>query len=242
MIRVLHELPTLDDPELLLAELAQVRDLDGCDSAELYRSLAAGEDSHALTMTWRDEDSHDAFWQQVLGGEFPELWRLVATGDSVEGATEFYRCERFALVDGAWRPEGAGERRAISWPARGEVRVIIQNAVQATEAMYDKIRDEIAETRRELGCTSYAWHENVELPGHLLLLEVWSGQMTYDQHWALRLATADFLGDNLRTPAEPQRGPVAREFYRRQRFAHHYDRWMPCDAAQVATTIVWPAS
>ncbi|GAB2489832.1 hypothetical protein GCM10027030_24900 [Luteococcus sediminum] len=116
-----------------------MRDLDGCDSAELYRSLAAGEDSHALTMTWLDEDSHDAFWQQVLGGEFPELWRLVATGDPVEGATEFYRCERFA-------------------------------------------------------------------------------------------------------PAEPQRGPVAREFYRRQRCAHHYDRWMPCDAAQVATTIVWPAS
>ena len=127
-------------------------------------------------------------------------------------------------------------------PAGGPVRIIIQNAVQATPAMYDRIRAEIAETRREEGCAQYAWYESVDRPGHVLLLEVWADQVFYDRNWALRGATAAFVGDNLRTPAEPQRGPWAREFYRWQEFRHHYDRWLPADPGSYATTVSWPAS
>ena len=178
----------------------------------------------------------------MLAGGRPELRRLLAGSAPRAGGHEFCRCERFALVDGAWLPEAAaGRSRAVQWPARGEVRVLIQNAVQASEEMYAKIRDEIAETRREPGCLSYTWCENVELPGHLLLEEVWASQVIYDRHWALRLATADFLGDNLRTPATPQRGPLAREFYRRQCFTRLYNHWQPVDPDALATTIVWPA-
>lgn len=243
MLRTLHTLVNLTDVEPLLTDLAAVREVDGCDSIELYKGLAPDETFHALTSTWTDEASFDAFWARTLDGEFPELLRLLDGNAPESDEHEFYRCERFALVNGAWQPEAVAEKgRAIMWPARGEVRVIIQNAVQATDAMYDKIRTEIADTRREVGCLSYTWCENVELPGHLLLEEVWADQVVYDQHWALRQHIAEFLGDNLRTPATPQRGPFAREFYRRQSFEHHYNRWQPTTPAGFSGTIVWPAS
>ncbi|WP_420176530.1 antibiotic biosynthesis monooxygenase [Luteococcus sp. OSA5] len=243
MLRVLHTLHDLAEEAPLLTQLEQVRALAGCDSVELYKGLATDETFHVLTSTWEDEASFDAFWAQVLAGDFPEYFRLVEGNAEQTGVTEFYRCERFALKNGAWQPEGVAEKgRTIMWPARGQVRIVIQNAVQASDAMYVKIRQEIIDTRRELGCLSYTWCENVELPGHLLLEEIWADQVLYDQHWALRQHSAEFLGDNLRTPATPQRGPLAREFYRRQAFEHHYNRWQPAQLDGFSGTIVWPAS
>ncbi|MGO4958094.1 putative quinol monooxygenase [Luteococcus sp. Sow4_B9] len=243
MLRVLHTIHDLAEPEPLVIQLGAIREIEGCDSAELYKGLDPDETFHAVTMTWEDEQSFDAFWARVLDGEFPEYLRLVEGAADESGVTELYRCERFALKNGAWQPEEAAETgRAIMWPARDQVRVIIQNAVQASDAMYVKIRQEIIDTRREVGCLSYTWCENVEMPGHLLLEEVWADQVVYDQHWALRLHIADFIGDNLRTPATPQRGPLAREFYRRQVFEHHYNRWQPTTASEFSGTIVWPAS
>lgn len=243
MLRTLHTFVELADEKPLLGELAAIRGLEGCDSIELYKGLASDETFHVLTSTWADEAAFDAFWARVLVGEFAETKRLLEGHAPETDENEFYRCERFALVDGAWTPEAANRPgRSILWPARGEVRIIIQNAVQPTPAMYDKIRTEIADTRREMGCLAYTWCENVELPGHLLLEEVWVDQAIYDAHWALRQHIAEFLGDNLRTPATPQRGPLAREFYRRQVFEHHYNRWQPITADAFSHTIVWPAS
>lgn len=107
--------------------------------------------------------------------------------------------------------------------------------------MYAKIRAEITETRREDGCEVYTWFENVELPGHLRLLECWADQVLYDRHWHLRLASAAFHGDPLRVPARPERWLVSREFYREQQFRHHYHRWLPKDPS-AATTLESPLS
>ncbi|MEA5154923.1 putative quinol monooxygenase [Raineyella sp.] len=243
MLRVLHEFHHLTDPGPLRDETDRLRRAPGCASAELYASLD-GSAFHALTMLWETEEAYDAFWRRALAGDYPVLTGLV-TGAASDGAatTEFYRREVFALRDGVWEPERHGEsHRAIHWPAAGAVRVIIQNTVQASAAMYERIAAEVAETRREDGCLLYHWCEAVDLPGHLLLVELWADQVIYDRHWALRGATAAFRGDTLRIPARPQRGPQTREFYRRQRFRHHYERWLPADSYACATTVSWPAS
>lgn len=236
MLRVLHEFPgpvpgLADEVEALRAE-------PGIASAELYATLAAGEDAHALVLLCETEEHYWALWDRVLAGAHP-TYRAAATAHDAE----FYARTPFALTGPAWVPEGAdAATRRIFWPARGEVRIIITNAVQASAAMYDKVRTEIADTRREGGCRSYAWYESVVGDGHLLLLEVWADQVTYDRHWALRGATASFVGDNLRTPAPPSRGLASREFYRRQVFRSHYDRWLPADAAEHGTAIHYPAT
>lgn len=245
MLRVLHEFGEDADRQALLEETSRLREEPGCASAELYATLAADETELALTMLWETEAAYDAFWARALAGGYPALvGPVTGTSDEDETAvTEFYRRSTFALREGVWVPEDSEEStRKIFWPAAGPVRIIIQNAVQASEAMYDRIRAEIAETRREEGCLEYAWYENVDLPGHLLLLELWADQVIYDRHWHLRGATAAYVGDTLRVPAEPQRGPVAREFYRWQDFRHHYDRWLPAHPAAYATTVSWPAS
>jgi quinol monooxygenase YgiN len=247
VLRVLHEFAipdpgaeTSDTAADITAETARMRSEPGCVTAELYRMLEpAHVPDHALTSVWASEPDYWRFWEKVLKGSYPALNALL-TDD--EAATEFYARSAFKLIDGVWGPEDLVGERRIFWPARGPVRIIIETAVEATDAMYAKIAAEMAETRREDGCQTYGWYENVELKGHLLLLEVWADQVQYDRHWHLRLASAAFVGDNLRRPATPQRGLVSREFYRQQQFRHHYDRWLPSDPMAAATTIEFPAT
>jgi quinol monooxygenase YgiN len=237
MLRVLHE--WAGPVEGLAAAVGALREEPGCVSAELYATLAPGEEQHALTLLFATEEQYWSAWDRMLRGAHPTLLDAVRSAP----VTEFYDRTPFALRAGTWVPEATDEgARRIFWPARGEVRIIITNAVEPNPALHAKIAAEILETRREQGCLSYAWYENAELPAHLLLLEVWADQVVYDRHWALRVATAPFLGDNLRHPAEPVRGLVSREFYRRQQFRAHYDRWLPADAAAHATTIAYPAT
>lgn len=247
MLRVLHE---FDDPTVLGplgTELVAIRNEPGCATAEVYASLVAGEDFYALTMLWENEAAYDDFWKRALAGGHPVLVGLVTTAAAADpqddrASTEFYRQEPFAFRGGRWVPEADDEAsRTIFWPAAGPVRIIIQYAVQGSDAMHAAIDAEVAETRREEGCLEYAWLENVELPDHLLLLELWADQVVYDRHDAMRAATAGFRGPTLRTPTDPTRGPVSREFYRYQDFRHHYDRWQPEDPAAYAQAIIWPA-
>lgn len=246
MIRALHEFAVSNQgeaaasPQDLTGEIARMRSEPGCVTAELYRMLEPVRlPDHALTSLWADEAAFWAFWEKLLSGAYPALAGLLGGDDA---ATEFYARTPFKLEDGVWIPEEPTGQRRIYWPARGAVRIIIETAVTASDAMYAKIAEEVAETRREDGCETYAWFENVELAGHLLLLELWSDQVIYDRHWHLRLVSADFRGDTLRYPASPQRGLVTREFYRQQTFRHYYDRWLPTDPAAAATTVEFPAT
>lgn len=246
-LRVLHTFDSDDDFAALRDEVGQLRDEPGCRTAELYTSVSPDDRFHALTAVWASEAEFDAWWDRARHGEYPTLFALVAENDPDDAdvdraGTEIYRQTSFALRDGVWVPEASDEKaRTIFWPARGPVRVLIQNAVGTSDAMYAKIRAEVIDTRREEGCVEYAWLENIDLPGHLLLVEVWADQTLYDRHWTLRQRTAAFVGDNLRKPADPERGPVSREFYRYQDFRHHYDRWLPVDPDAHATAIMWPA-
>lgn len=248
MLRVLHQFVIPDwalpaaatTPKGITDEIAWMRSEPGCVTAELYRMVEpVSLPDHALTAIWADEPAYWAFWEKVLNGGYPTLARLLSDDDA---ATEFYARTPFKLEDGVWMPEVPTGQRRIHWPARGAVRIIIETAVQASEAMYAKIAGEVAETRREDGCETYAWLENVELEGHLLLLELWSDQVVYDRHWHLRLVSSPFRGETMRHPASPQRGLVTREFYRQQRFRHYYDRWLPADPIAAATTVEFPAT
>lgn len=230
MLRVLHTFAP-ERAEQVQADVAALREEDGCVSAELYRS----QDLGAIACLWRDEPAYWAHWARVIdSGIVPELRTLVD-----EASTEFYRQEPYVLDAGKWVPAAPPEaERRIFWPARGAVRIIIQGAYNYTP---EPTRAEVIATRREPGCEQYDWLENIDLPGHLMLLEVWTDQAIYDRHWQLRRDTVEYRGDSGRTPRPMERGEAVREFYRQQAFAPHYDRWLPAATEEVATTVTWPA-
>ncbi|MDA4109386.1 antibiotic biosynthesis monooxygenase [Mycolicibacterium holsaticum] len=236
MLRVLHEYQAGDHTQLL-EETTRMRGEVGCRSAELYRSIGSAA-SFALATVWEDEPAYWRWWAGVVGGSYPNLFSLVSTGQP----SEFYHQQGFQLADSVWAPADLDEgARKIFWPARGPVRIIIETAFEASEALRGGLLADVAETRREPGCVAYDWLENVELPGHLLLLELWSDQVIYDRHWAIRLSTAGFRG-NPPPMVAPQRGALTAEFYRHQQFRHQYDRWMPDEVSLYATAVSWPAS
>lgn len=236
-LRVLHE---FTDPALvdeIVAAADRLRDTPGCASAEVYRTLA-DEDHWALTEIWDSEDDYARHWDRIVAGEEPALREI-----AVRGSTEFYARAPYALVGARWVPEGEDETaRRIFWPARGALRIIIQNAYEPEPTMREATRAEIDETRREPGCLAYAWMENVEVPNHLMLLEVWSDQLIYDRHWEGRLRSVELRGDSGRRATAPSRGPVSREFYRQQRFQAQYGAWQPAEVGEWAASVSWSAT
>ena len=235
-LRTLHEFSDRALVERVVAAAAELRDGPGCTSAEVYRTLM-DEHHWALTTVWESESAFAAAWARVVDGDLPALDALAAVASS-----EFYVRAPYVVGDGRWVPEGTdAQARRIAWPARGEIRIIIQNAYADEPTMRALTRAEIAETRREPGCLAYAWMEHVELPNHLILLEHWADQLAYDHHWFGRMRSVELRGDSGRRAAAPERGPVAREFYRRQPFTHQYGRWQPAELADYSETIVWGA-
>lgn len=229
MIRIIHEYPHL--PEGLLADVRGLRDL--VDEAELYVSLAEGEDSCAVVLLCRDEAQYAGVLADL--DRFPVYHEIVR-----DGVTEIYRRERYGLEDNMWVPV-AGRQPSIVWPADGAVRIVISYAVESNEEMRALTAREIADTRREPGCLVYSWFENVELPDHLLLLELWEDQRLYDLHWSGRMATTDYRGTSGRTARTPDRGERTLEFYRRQEFSLHYGRMLPASADDYSDSVIWPS-
>lgn len=235
-LRILHEFFDASVLADLVGETEALRAEDACISAEVYRAMG-GEEHFALTLIWRDEHSYWQLWDRVLAGQYPTLGRLARSGAI---NAEFYTRSAYELAGGRWQPAGEGEAaRRIVWPARGAVRIIIQGAYHASADMAELTAQEVEETRREHGCLDYLWMENVELDGHLMLLELWADQQIYDHHWEIRNQTAEFRGNSGREPRTPTRGIATREFYRHEAFTHHYDRWQPARIEDYSATVVW---
>lgn len=235
-LRILHEFFDASPLGSLTGEVAALRDEQDCISAEIYRAM--GEEDHwALTIIWRDEVSYWSLWDRVLAGQYPTFGSLARSGGM---SAEFYSRTPYRLEAGRWIPDSAAKAgRRIVWPARGAVRIIIQGAYQPNADMAELTRLEVEETRREHGCLAYAWMENIELSGHLMLLELWQDQEIYDHHWEIRNQTVQFRGNSGREARPVTRGVATREFYRHEAFTHHYDRWQPARIADYSKTVVW---
>lgn len=239
MLRVLHDITGRVDRPRLVEAAAALRDVPGCVSAEVYASMI-GDDHTALTMVFERESDYWSAWSNAPQA-YADLHDVLTDDDLC--VTEFSLVTSFGIADGVWAPADADrDARRIFWPARGEIRIAIQYAVEPNDEMRGLVRPEVIETRREPGCLQYDWMENVELPEHLLLLEIWSDQVIYDRHAQKRVDTAAFRGDSKRRRTEPQRGITSLEFTRRQTFQLQYDRWMPADVADYSASIHWPAS
>lgn len=239
MLRVLHDITGPIDRDRLVSAAAELRTVAGCVSAEAYASMV-GDEHVALTMVFEREADYWAAWSTPARA-YADLHDVLT--DDTSCVTEFYVVQNFGAAGGVWAPTDTDrEARRIFWPARGEVRIAIQYAVAPNDEMRALVAPEVVETRREPGCLQYDWMENLELPEHLLLLEVWSDQVIYDRHAQMRVDTAAFRGDSKRKRAEPARGLTSLEFYRRQEFRVQYDRWMPADADGYSASIHWPAS
>ncbi|MFV8382406.1 putative quinol monooxygenase [Corynebacterium hindlerae] len=231
MIRLTARFAQLDDA--LLTEIAAAR--EAVAQCEVYRSLAAGEEAYALAMLCDDEKDIAALLER--SGQFPALSQIFTDGD-----VEIYRQSSYQLADGCWTPTDATtEPGPIMWPAAGPVSIVIQGAYQPNELMRELTAREIAETRREPGCIHYAWYENIELPDHLMLLELWSDQRIYDLHWQGRMRSVELRGDSGRQPAPMLRGEPSREFYRQQAFELHYGMFLPREPERYAETVRWGA-
>ncbi|MCT2338266.1 putative quinol monooxygenase [Corynebacterium sp. p3-SID1056] len=232
MIRIIHRGAT-DSPEQLLADVASLRQREGIKEAEAYQTLAVEDEDCAVAILAEQVADYAAVVEKLP--ELPHLHQFVQ-----DGATELYEQSAYALVDGVWAPEAGSDSR-IMWPASGPVSIVIQNAFVDNPEMRALTAQEITETRREPGCCYYAWMENLELPNHLMLLEVWADQTIYDHHWFGRMATGEYRGDSGRTATTPQRGALTREFYRQQSFEYHYGRLLPAATENYSHSVVWSA-
>ena len=236
-IRILHRLTLpLSADDRLTEEARLVRALPGCREAEAYRSL---RDPHevAVVQLWEEESAHDAYAADVADATTPSLVAELAARDEVR--TEAYAHEYFSPVDGVWTAASQGAERRIVWPARGPVRIIIQSCFADPEGEAPALLDNEQETLREAGCEEFAWMRGIEDTRHILLLERWTDQRLYDQHWVLRRRTAS--GGPARKRAERSLGTNGAEFYRHQEFRLLYGRWLPTDPEAYPTTVDWPA-
>ncbi|MEZ2188592.1 putative quinol monooxygenase [Corynebacterium sp. CCM 9204] len=232
MIRVIHTFGPLPD-----GLVDEVRALRGrVEQAEVYSTLAADEEEHALALLLPD----DRVYGDLLRGitDHPILHDLLRSDGT---GTAIYRQVPYALEGAVWRPLERPDP-AVVWPARGPVDIVIQGAYEDEPGMRGLTAREISDTRREPGCLAYAWYENIELPNHLMLLETWADQQIYDAHWFGRTATSAYRGDSGRRPTPPERGEPVREFYRSQRFEFHYGRMLPIDVRAYSQTVEWSAS
>lgn len=229
MIRIVHRFDNLGG---LQEELPGLQRILG--EAELYTTLAQGEQGYALSILCRDENTYGTVLDSL--GDFP-AYAAMLLGPSV---TECYQQEQFTLTDNVWVPLDR-PHPAISWPGRGAVSVIIHTACEENNNWRELTAAEIAETRREPGCEFYAWFENINAPCDLLLLETWATGQLYDVHWLGRVRSTAYRGNSGRTPTPRARGEVSREFYRRQEFQFHYGRLQPVRAEDISHTIEWRA-
>ncbi|MDO5076955.1 putative quinol monooxygenase [Corynebacterium sp.] len=213
MIRILHQAPHI--PELLFETLP--------GRAEHYRSLT-GADA-AVVMLLAEHELEPL----LSSAEYREF--------AASASTEIYRQCLFDLRDDVWVSRAAGSP-LVRWPARDQVRIIIQGQYAPNPKLRELIAREVAETRREPGCVAYDWYEHACDSSKLLLLEVWQDQQLYDAHWFGRVETADYRGDSGRTPIADSE----REFYRRTEFDLLYGRFLPRNPAQYSHTVVWPDS
>lgn len=80
------------------------------------------------------------------------------------------------------RRESSGQRKD-SKPKNAVTLTVILHAREGHEALLEaELRALIAPTRREEGCLTYDLHRAIEIPGTLLLHEVWASREHHTAH------------------------------------------------------------
>lgn len=160
-LRVVHRVMAPEgDTSPLSAYAADLRSVDGLVEAEAYTALDDGTKG-ALIELWESEAAYAVHWRDVLAGKWSSP--LLAAGvDDLAHATEFYAHQPF-VPDRIWKAAIYAETGpVVIWPARGAVRIVIQLAVPEPDAMVGHFTQDVAATRREPGCSHYAWYQGTE--------------------------------------------------------------------------------
>ncbi|MFD4506234.1 antibiotic biosynthesis monooxygenase [Streptomyces sp. NPDC058457] len=230
------------------AYAAGLRDSKGCLEAEVYRSLDDPE-RLAVVELWEDDGAFGRAWGELLAEGTLPPGLSSSPPKSVAGAgsvSEFYRHGYTDRASGNWLPTSrADEAWRVAWPARGQVRVVIQTSTRPTqEEPWPGGVEALLETRREPGCLQFEVFAGVEFEQDGLLLELWEDQSRYDAHWRLRtrVREAGGAGGGGARPVQHERGQGNNgvEFYRHQPFVHLYDRWLPVAPEAWSDTVAWP--
>lgn len=249
-LRVLHLLcRRAGDDEDLLAHSAAARATSGCQEAEVYRAFERRENV-ALLELWSDEFAYGERWRKLVesGEAFRTVLRSSAERTYGPDGSEFYWQQIYAIKDGVWTPPEDHERSsAVMWASGAPVRIIGKGTRgQIRETMADLIAYS-EETRREPGCLQFEHHQSIEpdAEGDSVNLELWTSQVIYDRHWALRrrsVAAGVALASGAPRSAErPARrfGGNGYEYYQYVRYTHLYDHWRPEDVDRWSESVRW---
>ena len=111
------------------------------------------------------------------------------------------------------------------------IRIVsnITIAPDAVESFLAYWRERSPQCRAERGCLQYQVLRSVEEPNEFALLELWTDQDAYDEHWATQRAIPD-------RPTFPRvqrgHGQDGIEFYEQRYFVQIDGRWVPERAEQ----------
>ena len=95
-------------------------------------------------------------------------------------------------------PRTRGSGREAKLPKEAVTLIVILRAREGQESLLEaELRAMVAPTRREDGCLTYELHRGADVPGALLLHEVWASR----EHHKLHTQTPHFLRWNARKDA-----------------------------------------
>jgi quinol monooxygenase YgiN len=248
-LRVLYQLHRpLGDDEDLLAHTAGARATAGCEEAECYRAFERREDI-ALIELWSDEFAYTERWRGLVasGEAFNTILRSSAGRTYGNDGVEFYWQQIYANKDGVWTPPEDHERSsAILWAGGGPVRIIGKSTRGEIRETMAQLIAYSEETRREPGCLQFEHMQSIEpnAQGDTMNLELWTDQVMYDRHWALRrrcVAAGAVLASGGRQTDRPSRqlGGNGYEYYQYTRYSHLYDHWRPEAVERWSESVRW---
>jgi quinol monooxygenase YgiN len=248
-LRVLHQVCRRQgDDEDLLVHTAASRATPGCEEAECYRAFEKPEDV-AVVELWTDEFAYSARWRELVdsGEAFKTILRSSPEMRSYgQDGTEFYWQQIYANKDGVWTPPEDHERTsAVLWAGGGTVRIIGKSTRGQIEETMSQLAAYSEETRREPGCLQFEHMHSIEPNAHgdSVNFELWTDQLIYDRHWALRrrsVAAGAVLATGGRGERpERQFGGNGYEYYQYSRYRHLYDHWRPEDVNRWSESVRW---
>jgi quinol monooxygenase YgiN len=248
-LRVLYQVcRDTNDVDDLLAHTEAARSTPGCEESECYRAFEHAENLCVIEL-WTDEWAYTAHWRELVqsGKAWDTILRSTADRTYGRNGTEFYWQQYYSNKDGVWTPPEDHERSsAVLWAGGGPVRIIGQATRGEIQETMPVLVAYSEETRREPGCLQFEHHGSIEpnAQNDSVNLELWTSQVIYDRHWALRrrsVAAGAVLASGGRSTERPERrfGGNGYEYYQCVYYTHLYDHWRPEDVDRWSESVRW---